>query len=277
MKPLLLLTDFSENGNHAVDYGYHLAKLLKANVLLCNAVNLTDQANVLWPIEANQGLVTDSTEALRKIKTRLEEADDDNGFRPKIECWSTLGKLVVVVADLQRTKFFEMVVIGAHRTGFGRFLVENHCKSMIDALDCPLLIVPREAPRPHIRKIAFATDYKNHEQDLDRLYSLIPMADRLEASILLAHIHKGELINIKKKEEAFLTELSNKADYPHIFYSCIEHDQADDGLCDMCDHRQIDILVMRHRSRDFLEMIFNQSNTHKVAARVKVPLMVLPE
>lgn len=94
--------------------------------------------------------------------------------------------------------------------------------------------------------------------------------------ILLAHIHKGEIKNIKAVEKEFLTELSNRANYP-IFYSCIAHDQADDGLCQMCSHQQIDMLVMLHRSRNFIEMIFNGSHTHKVAAKVTVPLMVIPE
>lgn len=276
MSPLLLLTDFSETGNHAVEYGYHLAKHLKTNVLLCNAVNLTDKANVLWPLEANSTLISDSLEELEKLKIRLQDLEHHNGFYPQIDCFSALGELLDVVNSLRQQQTFSMVVIGAHRTGFGRFLVENHCKSMIEAINCPLIIVPKDASLSEVKKIAFATDYKDHKRDLDRVYSLIPIAERMEAVIMLAHIHNGEIKNIKAVEKEFLTELSNGANYP-IFYSCIAHDQADDGLCKMCSHQQVDMLVMLHRSRNFIEMIFNGSHTHKVAAKVTVPLMVIPE
>ncbi|MFA4867094.1 MAG: universal stress protein [Pedobacter sp.] len=276
MSPLLLLTDFSETGNHAVEYGYHLAKHLKTNVLLCNAVNLTDKANVLWPLEANSSLVSDSLKELKKLKICLEDSDHHTGFYPQIDCLATLGGLLEVVSDLRQQQTFSMVVIGAHRTGFGRFLVENHCKSMIEILNSPLIIVPKDAPLSEVKKIAFATDYKDHKRDLDSVYSLIPIAERMEAVIMVVHIHKGEIKNKKSIEKAFLTELSNGANHP-IFYTSMEHDQADDGLCEMCSHQQVDMLVMLHRSRNFIEMIFNGSHTHKVAAKVTVPLMVISE
>ncbi|MEQ7798636.1 universal stress protein [Pedobacter sp. ASV1-7] len=276
MSPLLLLTDFSETGNHAVEYGYHLAKCLKTNVLLCNAVNLTDKANVLWPIEANSALVDNSLDELRKLKMRLKDSDHHMAFYPKIDYFASLGELLEVVSGLRKMQTFSIVVIGAHRTGFGRFLVENHCKSMIESLNCPLLIVPKEAPLSDVKKIAFATDYKDHKRDLDNVYRLIPIAERMEAVIMLAHIHKGEIKNKKAIEKVFLTELSNEGNYP-IFYSCMEHDQADDGLCAMCSEQQVDMLVMLHRSRNFIEMIFKGSHTHKVAEKVTVPLMVIPE
>lgn len=215
-------------------------------------------------------------EQLSKLKMCLEDTDHLTGFYPRIDYFASLGNLLDVVADLRCEQAFSMVVIGAHRTGFGRFLVENHCKSMIDALNCPLVIVPKDTPLSEVKKIAFATDFKDHKRDLDNVYSLIPIAERMRAVILLAHIHKGEIKNTKAFEDAFLTELSNRANYP-LFYSCIEHDQSDDGLCEMCNHQQVDMLVMLHRSRNFFEMIFNGSHTHKVAAQVTIPLMVIPE
>jgi len=277
MKPLLLLTDFSESGNHAVEYGYHLAKLLKANVTLCNAVDLAESANMLWPAEAYDSIVSDSGELLEKLKKHLERTDHTAGFHPQISCENKAGRLIDVVDALRENEDFYMVVIGAHRKGFARFLLENHSKSMIDTLTCPLLIVPREAVLGDIKKIAFATDFTDHKRDLDRIYNLIPMAERLAAKILLVHVQETEIKHIKKAEEALLTEISNKANYPHIFYACIENGDAEEGLCHLCASQQVDMLVMLHRSRDFFETVFNRSHTHKVAAKVTVPLMVVPE
>lgn len=277
MKPLLLLTDFSESGNHSVEYGYHLAKKLKTNVTLCNAVDMAGTENMLWPAEAYDRLISDSGKALRKLIKHLEETDRDTGFHPQISYQSKLGRFVDVVESVRQKEDFYMIVMGTHRKGFARFLLENHSKSMIDNLTCPLLIVPPEAVLSDIKKIAFATDFKNHKRDLDGIYNLIPIAEQLEAKILLAHIHQGEIGDVKKLEDEFLTEISNKANYPHIFYSCVEHDNAEDGLCQLCTGQHVDILVMLHRSRDFFEMLFNGSHTHRVATKVTVPLMVIPE
>lgn len=277
MKPLLLLTDFSESGNHAVEYGYHLAKFLKTDVTLCNAVDVADAANTLWPADAYEKLVSDSLEELKKLKNSLKHTEHKTDFHPKISCVSRLGRLVDVVDSVRQKDEFYMVVIGAHRKGFARFLLENHSKSMIDTLNCPLLIVPKEAVLTDVNKIAFATDFKDHKRDLEGIYELIPMAEQMGAKILLAHIHEGEIADIKEMESEFLTEISNKANYPHIFYSCVQHENAEEGLCNLCTTQQVGMLVMLHRSRDIFEMLFMGSHTHKVAAKVTVPLMVIPE
>jgi nucleotide-binding universal stress UspA family protein len=277
MKPLLLLTDFSESGNHAVTYGYHLAKYLKVDVMLCNAVDLAEAANSMWPAEAYDSIISDSAEMLKKLKKHLERTDHTAGFHPQVSCQSKAGRLADVVAELRAQEDFYMVVIGAHRKGFSRFLLENHSKTMIDTLNCPLLIVPKEAVWSDFKKIAFATDFKDHNQDLEQIYSLIPLAKQIDAKILLAHIYEGEIGPVKKIEKEFLTEISNKANYPHIFYSSVENANPEDGLCHLCTSQQVDMLVMLHRSHDFFEMVFKGSHTHKVAAKVTVPLMVIPE
>lgn len=276
MKSLLLLTDFSESGNHAVEYGYHLAKHLKMNVVLCNSIDIINETNMLWPAEAYPDMVADSEAELQKLKEYLEHMDLTAGFHPGICGESKLGRLADVAEMVMNEIDISMVVIGTHRKGFARFLLENHAKSLIDSLNCPVLIVPQEAQPGEIKKIAFATDFKDHKRDLKSVYQLIPIAEQMGAKILLAHIHKGNLESIKKAEEAFLTEISNKANYPHIFYSCVENDNTEEGLCHLCDIQQVDLLVMLHRSRDFFEQIFDKSNTHTMAGKIKVPLMVIP-
>lgn len=145
MKPLLLLTDFSETGNRAVEHGYQLAKNLKTNVTLCNAIDMVETASILWPAETYDMLIADSGKELKKLIKYLEETDSDEGFHPQISYQSKLGRLVDVVESLRKKEDFYMIIIGVHRKSFARFLLENHCKSMMDNLTCPLLIVPPDA------------------------------------------------------------------------------------------------------------------------------------
>ncbi|MGY0036437.1 hypothetical protein [Pedobacter sp. NJ-S-72] len=70
MKTLLLLTDFSTGANHAAEYGYNLAKVLNANVVLCNAVTipaqLSEVGEIDWPLNGYDGVIDDSDEELKK-------------------------------------------------------------------------------------------------------------------------------------------------------------------------------------------------------------------
>ena len=72
MKTILFPTDFSENSIHAVRYGYYLARQIKADIILCNAVIIPAEAPqdglVVWPLEESDMLLKDSTSELVKLK-----------------------------------------------------------------------------------------------------------------------------------------------------------------------------------------------------------------
>jgi hypothetical protein len=161
----------------------------------------------------------------------------------------------------------------------GTFLLGNHTHELIEACIKPLLVVPNAASFKPIKKIAFATDLEHPENDLEQLYELITLASTLDAEILLTHIHTGNdhSMNFEKGIEKFLVEISNKANYPKIYYRIIKQDKVELGLDWLCEHGQIDMLAMVHRKHDFLDGILYGSHTKKMASRINIPLLVYPD
>ncbi|HEY5326576.1 MAG TPA: universal stress protein, partial [Mucilaginibacter sp.] len=249
MKTILIPTDFSANAKHAAEYGYRLAKQIKADVVLCNAVivpaEMPQAGFVAWPMEEYDMLIDGSTDELKKIKIDLEQ--NKNGFKPLITCFNEAGTVADVVNGIIATKKIDMVVMGTHgSSGLSSFLLGNHSRMLIDSITKPLLLVPASAPETPVKKIAFATDFKHPEKDLEFIYDLIPLAKSLYAEILLTHIYeeKNQSPEFQKWIKNFLTELSNKADYPHIYYRLVKNDRTENGLDWLCGHGQVDMLAM---------------------------------
>ncbi|MDB5155418.1 MAG: universal stress protein [Mucilaginibacter sp.] len=86
MKKLLIVTDFSANAKHAAEYGYLLAKQLKAGIFLCNTIIIpTEMAMAgmsVWPQGDNGVLLDDSIEELKRLKAHLEHNDHTEAIRP---------------------------------------------------------------------------------------------------------------------------------------------------------------------------------------------------
>ena len=284
MKTILFPTDFSENAKHAIRYGYYLSRQIKADIVLCNAVIIPAEAPqaglVVWPMEESDTLLKDSTAELVKLKSFIEKSRNKSGFQPAIRFTNQSGILTDVVNQIIADEKIDLVIIGTHgSSGLTTLLLGNHSRSMIDGVNSPLLLIPPAAKLSPVKKIAFATDFKNPEGDIKSIAALADLAKPLNAEILLTHIYE----NADKSPEfeqwikQFVRELPAKIDFSKIKYTMYKSNGAQSGLEWLCDNGDIDILAMMHRSHTFIDSLFRGSQTQKIAGQIPIPLLVFPE
>lgn len=282
MKTLLVTTDFSANAKHAAEYGYNLAKQIKANMVLCNAVivpaEMPQAGTVVWPMDDLELLLGDSTIGLECLKADLEKAANPNRFVPEITIKNEPGILTDVVESYAESLPVDLVVMGTHGEGMSSFLLGNHCKNMIASTTKPLMLISPDTKFAPLKKIAFATDFADPENDIQSLFHLIPLAKVLGAEILLTHVYDGEELTeeLKKTISDFMTQVSNKANYPHIYYRSVQNSKVEAGLSWLCEHGQVDMLVMVHRPHSFVYRLLKSSHSEKMAERLTIPLLVFP-
>jgi nucleotide-binding universal stress UspA family protein len=284
MKKLLVATDFSANAKHAAEYGYLLAKQIKAGVFLCNIITVPAEmpgsGMVVWPMDEGDVLLDDSIEELKRLKAHLEQTDHTETFRPPVDYLNETGTVKEIVNDVSSKQKIDFVIAGTHQPGgLDGFLLGDHTYDLINACIKPLLIIPATAHFAPIKKIAFASDFEHPENDLKEIYELIALAKMLNAEILITHVYNKNMDSLKfeKQIEQFLLEISNKANYPQIYYRILKQNPVESGLEWLCDHGQIDMLAMVHRAHGFFHTLFKGSHTQKMAKKINIPLLVFPE
>ena len=284
MKTILFPTDFSENAKHAIRYGYYLSRQIKADIILCNAVIIPAEAPqaglVAWPMEESDTLLKDSTAELVKLKSFIEKSRNKSGFQPAIRFTNQSGILTDVVNQIIADEKIDLVIIGTHgSSGLTTLLLGNHSRSMIDGVNSPLLLIPPAAKLSPVKKIAFATDFKNPEEDIKSIAALAELAKPLNAEILLTHIYENEDKSPEFEQwiKQFVRELPAKIDFSKIKYTMYKSNGAQSGLEWLCDNGDIDILAMMHRSHTFIDSLFRGSQTQKIAGQIPIPLLVFPE
>lgn len=283
MKTFLVASDFSSNARNAAGFAYQLAKSIRADIILCNAVVVPSEvpmaSAMVWPMEECENLIESSLHELKQLKSSLELGDTSETFKPAIRCINDTGTLSDIIEDVVKSQKINLTIIGTHgSSGLNQFILGNHSRELINHTSTPLLLVPSEGKTTRIRKIAFAADFKKPEQDLVSIYALIEFARPLEAEILLTYVCDNDFESPEFLHwiQGFMTELSNKANYPHIYYRIIRNKQVILGLDWLCLHGQVDMLAMVHRSKTFMENLFRGSNTQKMAQHIPVPLLVFP-
>lgn len=277
MKKILFPTDFSANAKHALTYAYNLAKQVKTNLIICNAViepaEMPQAGLVAWPIEESDVLFKDGSIQLDILKKHLEKEHDVVGFNPAISCIEQPGTVLRVVGEITSKHDVGLIVIATHgRDGLTTLILGDHSSEMIDYTNKPLLLVPPASKIAPVKKIAFATDFTDMADDLLCINKLITLATPLNAEILIVNIFKKD----EREAERYVNELAGKASYPLLYYRLIKADSPESGLAWLCDHGQIDMLAMVHRSKSFIEDIFSRSHAQKMARHITLPLLVFP-
>jgi len=283
MKTFMIPTDFSANATHAAEYGYNLAKQIKANIILCNAVivpaELPQAGLVVWPSDEYDMLMDESSSELRMLKSRLEANETSGVIKPAIALISKAGMVSDVVNGIAQTQQIDLKIIGPHtNNGLSGFVLGNHARKIIDNALVPIMLVPKEAQLKPIKNIAFATDFTNPAEDLEYIYKLIEFARPIGAEILLTHVYNENTENsdFLNRVNQLVLQLSNKANYPHVYYRLIKNKQTEKGLAWLCENGNIDILAMVHRKHNFLSFLVSGSHTHKMADNISIPLLVFP-
>ncbi|MDB5013956.1 MAG: universal stress protein UspE [Daejeonella sp.] len=283
MKTVLIATDFSDGASHAAEYGYNLAKQLKADVILCNAVlvpaDVAQVGMVVWPADNYEAFLDSSTKQLEILKTQLRTQSDKRDFKPDISCIIQVGSVNDLVNGIIEKHEIALVVMGTHgSSGLSTFLMGNHCRSMIDYAARPLLLIPPQVAIKPINKIVFAADFKNAKDDLVSFYALILLAKTLQAEIVLAHIYHDKLNTPENNEwvKQSLTKLAISSHYTNISFKYIQNDKTKYGLQNLCKQEEADVLAMIHQPHNFIDSMLHGSHTQYMANHTSIPLLVFP-
>ncbi|EHQ26814.1 universal stress protein [Mucilaginibacter paludis] len=288
MKTILVPTDFSPAADNAARYALNLARYMHADVKLCSAINekaktrITEQ--LVWPHDDYSSVKETTDQELRILAKRLSleqslknEPASVAVFEPNLTYCCKAGSVMDAVRDLVTDEKITMVVMGLWgATGINSFFAGSVSQDMIDKASFPLLLMPGKAQFTSLRSIAFATDLS--EEDIEVIHSLASLAREFNAEILIVHVMDGKHHNkeYQQKVSNFLSGISDKVDYPHIYYRDVKSTDVDKGLSWIVEHRQIQMIAMVHRKHDLLDRIFKESYTKNLAKHTEIPLLVFP-
>ncbi len=280
MKKIVVFTDFSERAENAATYAYHLSRELQANLILYHAYLIPSSqpyaAQVAWPLMNSGALEITSRKELELAASKLSNMAGLNyrNHKPNIETRCDEGDLTDNLTVLQADKDVVLFIMANHHKGFSSLIMGNQIYKMLETAMVPVLIIPDGLTFKSIHKIAFATDL--HQDDLEVLHSLATLARHTDATVMLAHIYPEQENEKGDQAKQFLLEVSNKINYPHVYFRHIKDSEVHHGLKWVTENVAFDMLVMVHRHKNFLERLFSSSNTQKAAAAATLPLLVYP-
>ncbi|MCB0396918.1 MAG: universal stress protein [Flavobacteriales bacterium] len=269
MQTVVIPTDFSESANHAIKYATALFEGQDVKFVFLHAYQI--------PVTVPSTVIVGADMLKEKAQKQVGELVSNYRNTLKHDAASNVdeGEVVDVLNTYLKENPDAMVVMGTKGNSvLSEFLIGSNTVNAIRYVHQPVLIVPKESRIEKPRVIVYAADLVQGPVGVD-LTPLTRIAEMTNAEIRVLHVTKGDSVeNIKSRmgvEDAIEKALK------HIIHS-YHYEEGDDiahVISQFADLENASMVAMVARHNKFLDRIFHQSVTKKVALHSRIPILSL--
>ena len=281
MNQLLFPTAYTEHSREAYRYAQKLAQYFEAGITLVHIYESPSQilstSGGMWnEVESHdmQHFAENQwQEQLDKLKGFAAEMEAKQFRDIRLDYIVTDGEVVNELLQIQQQNRYDLIVMGLRRHNLKDRMFGNTTYSLIDHMNCPLLLIPPDVHYMGVDKIIYGTAFEfGSDKAIDHL---LDWCLAFNASLHMVHVHQKEnqLLAAQKMEnlkENFKSEVSKKV----MTFQLLEG-EVTDAIQQYIEFTGGDILAIHKRKQGFWQRLTDGSLTKTLAEEVKVPLLVL--
>ena len=271
LRRILVPVDFSITSERALNYAASLSTVLKSEVVIFHVIDvpIVSSGDMVFTVDFSE-LQKDSTAQLEKIQ--MEIASKYPGINTSFE--NVTGIAAQEILKKSQDGGFDLVIMGSNGTsGVNEVIFGSVAKHVIANCTCPVLTVPSNAPAHAPEKVAFATNFDEHE--LQSIFLLAEILKPFNTEINLIHV--GETGDMKQQDQMlnyFRGQIRTNINYENIRYHLVGGDDIEDAIEKFTIANKMDWLAIAKRKRNFFDKLTTRSLTNKIHHHSYLPLLV---
>jgi nucleotide-binding universal stress UspA family protein len=275
MKKIIVPVDFSDTSKNAAVYAGQIAKALSATITLLNVVEPiaagSDGTPIIDEYDARKKITELALENLKPLV--LDNNPEISVTTIADENNSLIESLRKVVAE----EHADLIVMGITGNSLAeRLSVGSNTINIVHENICPVIIVPPFARYKEIKKVLFATDFKNVEASTPVPY-IKEVLDAFRAELYVVNVDNDSSSELsdeyrlqRGKMEALLAGYQTS-------YHFINQDDFSEAISQFSADHQIDLILVVPRKHTFLSSLFSFSHTRQLAYHSHVPVITIHE
>ncbi len=271
MKTIFIATDFSETSYNAIRYGFNLADVIEAKVILFHAF----QTAISIP-EAYS--VVTSDELKMAAEKELNRLIDEFKLHPgqQINCMAVEGNADEMIL-LYANKYEDCLIICGRKNGgkLIRKIIGNTALTLINRSDIPLLMVPDGFQFRKISKIVFATDL-SLDTDIRTLSPVLNIGEKNHSKLTVLRV-MGNDLNVLEEMNYRSERLSSFLKVLDPQYVFLKSDNVSSTIERYLEENNIDLISLMPRHHSFFEKLFVRSESRRMFFLSNLPILYLPE
>lgn len=274
MKKILFPTDFSKNALHASQYAGMLARVLEAEIILLHIYSnpVFSEVQLPYAVQNFEMRVRENAEQFLKNFTQefLEKTGiEEKKIIQKAEYGIVHADGIVAAAQAHKVDF---IVMGTQGTSdildrwFG-----TTAQRVMKTAECPVWVIPQDAPLTYPANILYAADYK--EDEILATQKVLAIAKPLGASCKVLHIHDYYEPSLVAEVKEMGENLKDKFMGEDISFRNLNRTDVVAALETYIETAKPDVLALAVHEKSVLSKIFDTSVTRHFVQKGKLPLL----
>ncbi len=267
MKIIISPTDFSKNGNNAVEYAAALTKEFNSKLIL---INVYEGSSNAIAGEAEKELKKESTEKLNSLCKNLVDK-----YHIKTEFHLLSGSSAAdTISSFAAKMPADVIVTGSTGTNLlERMIMGSTTSKLIHSSVCPVLCIPENISFTPIKRIAFATDLK--EDNINAALTLITFARHFNAELCFLFVDDKDFIHSDENITEMTNRIRTRVRYQRMSGYVTKHADVNKGIKNFLSKQDAQILAMFTHADKSNSGRFSESITAHMSDHIKVPLLAL--
>ncbi len=218
--------------------------------------------------------VAEATSSLNKTTAEINERLLNSAFTDVI---AQVGYADSLAQKMVENNEVHMVVMeGKKDEGFWSQSSSN--MDVVEKVNCPVWIIPKEAVYQPFKQIVYATDFK--KEDITNIKNLIRLFPVYMPNIVALHITDSVDFEERVKKAGFVEMLRKQIDYEQLWVKAVyqsKHDDLNFLINEYALKTNSDLIVVLKENKSFFKRIFNTSHTKEILKTTQFPVLVYHE
>ncbi|WP_419701535.1 universal stress protein [Mucilaginibacter sp. NFX135] len=279
MNTIAVLTDFSERSVHATRFTLHMAKKMKAKVLLFS-MNTVPANRRLVTADGPPYLINSCNELAdftRCMELDLQNKSFPGAYLPGLTFQDVGPELVDIMTAIMKNEEVNMIVTfppGAD--DLATYILSDVCTRIIDWAAVPVLVIPENAVIKNFEKIAFASQL--HEEDIHSVAELGELIEGFAAELMIAHLNEDPSdVWVQKDEEQLNRDLYQKLNCGGFYFRSIPDMGVQKDWGWLNANKKTDLLAVVQQPGEQMTRFFKRGQHSQVTYHIAIPVIILPK
>lgn len=270
MRNILLLTDFSENAQNAIDYAFQLFKgnVVTFSLLYIHKINSYTTDDLILSSATSSiysSIIKNHKTELKNLINSYSEIYKNEKYQFNSFCdYSTFISAVKKSIELNKIDLIVMGTSGASNAN--KFIFGSNTINVIRNIETPVLAIPKGSIFKIPKKALFITE----NDDIFDESSLTPLMDILKMYNSKLEILSFEDTNFAKKDKMILFF----SDIEHHFYT-VKESHIDVVINTVIQINKIDFIAKIINRKSFLNRLIHSATTLKITYYSRIPFLIM--
>lgn len=282
MKKIIIPTELTDKAEKSLRGAITIASRLNLQIEVLHVIDSFDYGVNFVINESSPIILSPDTldqkrdEAIELFNQLLSKVKGDYENLPIIELNIKTGFVMDAISEsIEDPNCYMVILSDKSQIEYNYRDISKASSKIIQSSNCPVCILPNEAPFKEPKKIIYATNFQ--EQDVLNITNLANFASAFDATIYVVHVSDKPEFEEQIKITGLKSLVKDESAYEKIKFRTVKSHDFMIGIDNYANEKDVDMIAVMRENKTIFQAFFAANHARKIIYKTNLPVIVYQE